>query len=541
MSAEPFESTNAHHDARAEAQSPPRPAPVAPAGFVNLHFVMTSLKRRRRWIVAFAITGLLVGALLTVVHPRRPSATVAILVAHTTGADPARAMATDLSLLQTDSVARRVISSLGLHESVDDMRSQFSGAALSDDVLEVTATGSSAGDARRRTDAVAHEFLAFRKEVYDRQSSVVVKALEDRARSLQEELDSLTAKLGPAATSSASSADPQLADQIQRRAQLSAEVTSLQASIQDNATSTTAVVEGSRAIDTARVVEVSKKSEIVKNAASGLAAGLGLGIGLVVLLAVTSNRVWRREDIARAFGAPVALSVGPLSVRRWAPVGAMRAHLRTPSPDLERIVHHLRSALPADVPALAVVSVNSLDASVLATCRLATVVDDPEVRRAVVVDFTGTGLASATLDVDPIGHAEPGGEPVLAATPAEKDAAQDHRVPPTHDPELLKWRAEPLFTHDVVIAVTALDPAVGAQHVREFAARAVAIVTAGRSTASALRANADMLRTAGIEVHSVVLVGADRYDDSLGVYADSPPPAWQVDSAHHTTGESIAT
>src|SRR6478736_2853156 len=62
--------------------------------------------------------------------------------------------------------------------------------------------------------------------------------------------------------------------------------------------SSTAVVDGSFAIDKATPVETSKVKELGRNALSGLAAGLGIGLALVVILAVTSNRVWRRDDVA---------------------------------------------------------------------------------------------------------------------------------------------------------------------------------------------------------------------------------------------------
>ena len=42
----------------------------------------------------------------------------------------------------------------------------------------------------------------------------------------------------------------------------------------------------------------------------GLIAGLVLGLGIVVIRALLSDRLYRRDDVARALGAPVKLSVG---------------------------------------------------------------------------------------------------------------------------------------------------------------------------------------------------------------------------------------
>ncbi|MEX1007270.1 MAG: hypothetical protein WD271_05435 [Acidimicrobiia bacterium] len=407
-------------------------------------------------------------------------------------------MATDLSLLETDTVVKKLTESLHLHESADKVRSEYHGTAPSDDVLNITATGSSDSDAVRRANAVAHAFLAFRQHVYQRQSEVVGKALEGRTRALQTELDSVTttvSSLSPSAISNpGQTADPQLDQLLQRRAQLSTEILSLQNSIQANAISSALVVNGSGVIDAASPASGSNVFALLRNMASGLAAGLLIGIGAVVLLSVTSNRVWRREDVARALRAPVARSVGRIRVRRFGRASAMRSRLRNPGLGMRTIDEHLLEALPSDAPALAIVSVDSLDVGVLAACLL-TISLDKRGSRVALVDLTGTGLPFAVLgvtrDVRPRG-----------ATRATAPAVTIR--PPVSN------------SRETVIALAKLDPAVGADHLREFAARSVVFVTAGRSTVNTLCATSDMLEAAGIEVHSVVLADASRYDDSLG-------------------------
>ena len=77
---------------------------------------------------------------------------------------------------------------------------------------------------------------------------------------------------------------------------------------------------------------------------------------------------------------------------------------------------------------------------------------------------------------------------------------------------------------DVVIVVASLNPAKGAEHLREWATDAVVLVTAGRSNATTLESNATMIRAAGLHLRSVVLIGCDPDDDSLGTF-DTPPVA----------------
>ena len=79
---------------------------------------------------------------------------------------------------------------------------------------------------------------------------------------------------------------------------------------------------------------------------------------------------------------------------------------------------------------------------------------------------------------------------------------------------------------DVILVLATLDPARGAEHLREWAANAVAFVTAGRSSVTKLEAHAAMIRSAALHLRSVVLIGADRDDDSLGIFEDpfAAPP-----------------
>jgi hypothetical protein len=75
---------------------------------------------------------------------------------------------------------------------------------------------------------------------------------------------------------------------------------------------------------------------------------------------------------------------------------------------------------------------------------------------------------------------------------------------------------------DVVVVLAALNPAKGAEHLREWATDAVVLVTAGRSTATTLASNATMIRAAGLHLRSVVLIGCDPDDDSLGTFDAGP-------------------
>ena len=312
--------------------------------FINLHFILDALRRRRRWVIGSAIAGLAVGLLLSVVSAPTPQAETKVLLTFPSASDRTRAMATDAQLLETDAVARRVVNSLHLRESPEAFASSYSGTALSDDLLGVSASASSSSDAVRRADALAHEYLAYRADIYQHQSNAIIEGLQKRQAAIQDQIAELNQQLGAQETA-ITSTDPAIAGLLARRSGLNDEFTTLNGAIEAQASSSAAVVKGSFAIDRATPVERSTIKELGRNALSGLAAGLAIGFAIVVLLAVTSNRVWRRDDVAEAMRHSVDLSTGPIRVRGRKATRAMKKLIARPTPELARVVAHVRERL----------------------------------------------------------------------------------------------------------------------------------------------------------------------------------------------------
>src|SRR5262249_62372217 len=101
-------------------------------------------------------------------------------------------------------------------------------------------------------------------------------------------------------------------------------------------------VAGSRVFDAPAPVHRSLVRHALLYGAAGLVAGLVLGVGLVIVRALVSGRLRWRDDIARALGAPIHLSVGRLRAGRRRP-GRGGAGDR----DMQRLGAHLRGAMPA--------------------------------------------------------------------------------------------------------------------------------------------------------------------------------------------------
>ena len=72
---------------------------------------------------------------------------------------------------------------------------------------------------------------------------------------------------------------------------------------------------------------------------------------------------------------------------------------------------------------------------------------------------------------------------------------------------------------EVLLSLVTLDPAVGGERLATWASDVVVVVTAGQSSAMRIRAVGEMVRLAGADSVSAVVIGADKDDESLGVTA----------------------
>jgi hypothetical protein len=101
-------------------------------------------------------------------------------------------------------------------------------------------------------------------------------------------------------------------------------------------------------------------------------------------------------------------------------------------------------------------------------------------------------------DVAPVG-------PLRAGSSAAMDTPPDQAV------------VNATASADLLITLVTLDPALGGDHLSTWAAHAVAVVTAGQSSVEKVHSVGEMIRLGGTRLDSVVLIGADKNDESLGV------------------------
>jgi capsular polysaccharide biosynthesis protein len=517
-----------------EADDEPPSAFVA--SFVSLGFITAALRRSARlWCVTAAV-GLLLGIGVYTTHPSAYQASTTILLVPDPGEQPGDSILTDVALAQSRAVAGRVVEKLGLNESAGGFAGSYTVTNTTDRVLVITASAPSASEAVTRATAVATEFLPFRAQQARAQEQILLSALQQQITQAQQHIKSLGIAIKRLSAQPFSpTKDANLNNLRGALSQARKQLPTLEQTVSANQASArlsmTQFVQGSRVLDPAVPLHYSHYKRPIEYAAIGLLVGLVLGMGIVIVRAIVSDRLRRRDDVAYALGAPVKLSVGRVRLNRWLPgrhglVAAQRA-------DIGRIVAHLgNEAQPnGQIPrTLAVVAVDNEQVAALSLASLA-LSRAQEGWRVVLADLA-SGAPAARL----LGTKEPG---MLAVTVNDAhllvSVSDPHDITPSGplplrtSPQTPTGPAREFATTcastDFLFTLVTLDPAVGGDHLATWADDAVVIVTAGQSSATRIHAVGEMVRLAGIHLDSAVLVGADKTDESLGmVVTPSDPP-----------------
>ncbi len=493
-----------------------------PDSLVTLRFVRDAIRRHLRVWVLLAFIGLIAGLATPTLLPAPSVSAARLLITHREGDDPARAMATDVSLATTRSVAQRVIERLKLPQTPDDLLKEYTAVPLTDRVLEISVSAKTSAEATQLATVLGQTYLAFRKEQIEQQevplrrdlttaqtaldqAEAAVTAAGDNPDELRRPNSPVAVKLGVAR------------DRVQY----------IQQQIIDQDVMASRM-NSSRMLDEAAPVPVSEKRTMAISAGSGLLAGLFIGLGFVVVRALLSDRLWKRQDIAQSLATRIRLSVGRPPRMRWLPRPVYLRESQRNNPEIRLLVQHLDQRIywgEKPIPAFTVVSVDDVKSSALAVAALAVSIAE-EGKHVLVADLTETGVLAAVLGVKTAGthesrFSEPHKRldvhlPVAGAGPAEGyylRLGSNSRPIGSGDIALeAAWDVA-----DLVLSLATLTPGLGADHLGTWASRAAVVVSAGASTATKIHATGEMLRLAGLQIDTAVVLDADRTDEGVGV------------------------
>jgi capsular polysaccharide biosynthesis protein len=496
-------------------------------GLTSLGFIRGAIYRSAKFCVAMAAAGLVIGSALYLSSPPSDQASTTMFLTVGPEAAPGTAIQDDQAIAQSRVVAGLALHQLGLQQSVNSFLGSYTATALTDRVLEITVNAPSSADAVSRANALAAQFLRYRANQLEIQQRLLTKSLDQQVVLARQHVSSLTRQISQLAGGPAASADKaRLSSLRTQRTLATATLATLQQSVNgEEATSqevTTSQVRQSQVLDPAApLAPPSRLKHLVLYGFTGLLVGLMLALGIVIIRALISDRLRRRDDIARALGAPVKLSVGHVGLSRWRP--GRRGLAAAARPEIQRIAGYLAGVIAADSrgpTALAIVPMDEPQVAALSLVSLA-ISSARDGRHVVVADLTQDAGAARLLGVNEAGVVNVNVEDVrlAIATPEDGDAVP---VGPLHRassalPRPARNLAAACASADLLLTLVALDPSLGAEHLATWATDAVVLVTAGRSSWTRIQAVGEMIRLAGTRLVAGVLVGADKKDESLGV------------------------
>jgi capsular polysaccharide biosynthesis protein len=480
--------------------------------FVSLRVIRAAARRHWKFMVVVPLVGLLIGAGFHLVIPRKYAANTSLFLTEPSTSDPAQAMANDVSLLQTRPVALGAIAQLHLHTNPETFLASYQGQAVSNTILSINFSANSPEAAVAGANAVSRSFLDVRTRELGIQTNAVVNDLQSQIDALNSEID----RLGPtidvlsSSPSAQQSQGAELASLIAQRNEDSSQVTQLEGEIQQNYLNAKSVTGASQILAPAVVVPVSAKKVAVMDGLSGLVAGLGVALMVLVISTLLSDRLRTRAEAAEALNAPVELSVRRFPRRRRSSLRSLRRLLAHPNQELVMMDRRLRDHVDALAwPALAVVSVEAGDAAALAVASAASSLVR-EGRSVVAVDLA-PGRPLAKL----LARSGAGGAPEPVAVRGQSVTLMVGVDDPA-DSHAMGMLVGQLGAGEVLLVLTGADPALGAEHLAMWVSESVVLIDVRKASGEFARACAELLRRARIRIRSVIVIGSDPHDTSVG-------------------------
>jgi len=501
-----------------------RSAAELTGGLANLGFLTAALRRRARVWCLTAVLGLVVGSGLYLKYPPAYHATATVLLAYNPNVNPTVQVLNEASLAQSQPVAARVVQELKLPQSVASLQAAYTVTVATDNVLTINVGAPSSAAAVQRASALATTFLQYRAKVARTQAQQQSAQLDQQYNTAQQRLQTLNAQSNqipnPPSTPDQQAKYNSLKTQITQQDQIVQYVTATELATK---TYTNTIASDSYVLDPATALKRSRIKGPALYFVGGPFAGMVIGMGCLLIAALLSRRLRSRDDVAVALGAPVRLSVGRLRRGRWPLTLPRRAAKRRH--DMRRVVSYLRRAVPGSSrgPAsLAVVAAD--DAKVVARTFMSLAAScAAEGKQVVVADLSGGAYLARLLKVrDPgIHQVSQNGANLVLVLPPPEDVAPIGPAPGGASPAVPAQADPALVTAcssaDLLLTFATLDPAFGGDYLGTWTTNVVVVVTAGESSVEKVHSLGEMIRLAGTRLDSVVLIGADKGDESLGV------------------------
>ena len=337
------------------------------------------------------------------------TATVLLVYANPDG-NTQEEVPSEQSVAESRIVAARVVQQLKLPQSVASFQAAYSVTVVTGNVLTINVGAPSSAAAVQRASAVATTFLQYRAEYARTQLQLLSAQLDQQFNAAQRRLKVLDAQANQIPIVQPTPAQKAESDSLQTEIAQQQQIVQYVTAAKSTAiTDTNQLVMGSYVLNAATPLHRSLIKGPALYFVGGLFGGLVIGMGGVLMAALLSSRLRRRDDVAAVMGAPVRLSVGRWRPRRWPPTLRPQAGKR--NLDLRRVVAYLRREAPGNSrnPAsLAVVAVD--DAQVVAKVVASLAVScASQGKQVVVADLSGDAHLARLLGSTPRASARSAG------------------------------------------------------------------------------------------------------------------------------------
>ncbi len=264
------------------------------SGLATFPYLGRTIRRRFRFWCIAGVVGLILGLGLHYAKPPPAKAVTSVQVADGPASNPMDAVTTEVAQVTSRVVASMAEKKLGLTENVNKFLASYTAVSVTDQIISITVSAPTGPEALSRATALANAYLQFQSD----QLQIVSSMGSSRSSTSRSRISS-----GRSARTTRPSA-----------ARTQGTLGQLQKALQDfdlsNQVGNAQINAGSRVLDKATLLPPSKFKSSAVYALGGLVAGLVVGICIVIIGAFVSDKLRRRDDIARAFSAPVELSVG---------------------------------------------------------------------------------------------------------------------------------------------------------------------------------------------------------------------------------------
>ncbi|MGX1563162.1 Wzz/FepE/Etk N-terminal domain-containing protein [Streptomyces sp. NPDC055506] len=460
----------------------------AAAPLLDLQSLVVAVRRRRRLWCSMALLGLLVGAAVAILLPPPPTAVTKVLVAHQEDQpnDPGTLIRTDVELLRTTRIAGQALRSLGSPEKPEDFMQDYAGTGLTNNLLQINATGDSDAEAVARAKALADAFVADHVKRIREAADAEAKTLLAQRDRMRDELAQVNKAIGDGPPESDPKASADMESLFARRAELTSRITDFGQRAAEARVGTPQLIAGTQIVDAPHAVRHSLPRAAATDAAIGLVLGLVLGLAVAAVGTVVADRPVLRRDIAANLGASVVAELPRTERPRIWQRRRTRATRERLTTTLARTVRG--SAEPVSLLELG--------------CARST--------SAIALDLAGALAAQGPVAV-------------VDGLPGRQLAS---RRPKPGDPAVVSGEEAAAVSHqELRLGVGSVAPGTAWTDLRYLGTRTVLVVRAGHGSAAWLHTVARQLADQRIPVIGVVLIDPDPRDRTDGTLWDGPHTA----------------